>query len=253
VSKGTSPGWNGCGECVTLAPVAQDRLGSIGKFYLYGQERPSATANDTEKFTGYFRDAATGLDYADQRYEQPGVGRFMTSDPSGDNWDPANPGSWNTYAYVLGDPINWTDPSGLCIPLQSTLTCVGMGVVGVAQVTVGIATLVGVGSLGITTGGLAAVAGVVAAGNGVSNVLSGVNNIIQTPPWSPWSPWSPGRQLDLGCFVYPLQSRESDYSTCDRESQLVKHTSVILRGGHRWGGWRRFWGTGARKRARHTP
>lgn len=61
---------------------AADRLGSIGKFYPYGTERPSATGNDKEKFTGYFRDSATGLDYADQRYEQPGVGRFMTPDPS---------------------------------------------------------------------------------------------------------------------------------------------------------------------------
>jgi hypothetical protein len=37
--------------------VSSDRLGSNGKFYPYGQERPSATTNGTEKFTGYFRDA----------------------------------------------------------------------------------------------------------------------------------------------------------------------------------------------------
>ena len=48
--------------------VYGDRLGSIGKYYPYGQERPSATQNGTEKFTGYLRDAETGLDYADQRY-----------------------------------------------------------------------------------------------------------------------------------------------------------------------------------------
>jgi hypothetical protein len=40
------------------APVVADRQGSIKKFYPYGTERPSATANDTEKFTGYFRDAS---------------------------------------------------------------------------------------------------------------------------------------------------------------------------------------------------
>jgi hypothetical protein len=44
--------------------LTTDRLGSIGKFYPWGQEKPSATQNGTEKFTGYFRDADTGLDYA---------------------------------------------------------------------------------------------------------------------------------------------------------------------------------------------
>jgi RHS repeat-associated protein len=87
--------------------VLIDRLGSNvtgGKRYFpYGQEKV-ATANNLEKFTGYFRDAETGLDYADQRYHNPGMGRFTTRDPIGDglNW----------YSYVDGDPINWIDPTG---------------------------------------------------------------------------------------------------------------------------------------------
>ena len=112
IAKGTfnSAGSN---DKITLAPVRSDQLGSIGKFYPYGQERPSATTNDTEKFTGYYRDAATGLDYAYQRYHQPGVGRFMTPDPFGGSAAVGNPGSWNRYAYAGGDPINRVDPSGL--------------------------------------------------------------------------------------------------------------------------------------------
>jgi RHS repeat-associated protein len=62
--------------------------------------------------TGYFRDAPTGLDYADQRYHQPGAGRFMTPDRMSGN--PTNPGAWNKYAYVGGDPVNRTDSSGNC-------------------------------------------------------------------------------------------------------------------------------------------
>jgi RHS repeat-associated protein len=80
--------------------LVTDRLGSIGKYYPWGQEKPSATTNGTEKFTGYFRDAKTGLDYADQRYHQPGMGRFLTADPYGNSAGPTDPGSWNRYAYV---------------------------------------------------------------------------------------------------------------------------------------------------------
>ncbi len=99
--------------------VGADRLGSIGKYYPYGQERPSATANGSEKFTGYLRDAETGLDYAKNRYHNPGTGRFLTPDPyaanGGGAGDPMNPMSWNRYAYVQGDPVNFTDSKGLFI------------------------------------------------------------------------------------------------------------------------------------------
>ncbi len=94
--------------------VYPDRLGSIGKFYPYGQERPSATTNGKEKFTGYFRDSETGNDYAMNRYSSPGFGRFITPDPSrGVFANPANPSSWNLYAYAKGDPVNNRDPFGL--------------------------------------------------------------------------------------------------------------------------------------------
>ena len=111
VSKGTYNS-SGTGDKVSLTPVVADRLGSVGKFYPYGVERPSATQNDKEKFTGYFRDASTGLDYADQRYEQPGMGRFMTADPLASSANASDPGSQNRYAYVGGDPVNRVDPKG---------------------------------------------------------------------------------------------------------------------------------------------
>jgi RHS repeat-associated protein len=93
--------------------VGADRLGSIGKYYPYGQEKPSATTNGTEKFTGYFRDAETGLDYADQRYHNPGTGRFMTPDPYHKSARATDPRTWNRYSYTNGDPTNFIDPTGL--------------------------------------------------------------------------------------------------------------------------------------------
>ena len=61
------------------------------------------------------------LDHPDQRYYASSYGRFATADQyqaiaKGAN-DPKNPGSWNKYAYVLGDPINGLDPRGLFVAL----------------------------------------------------------------------------------------------------------------------------------------
>ena len=102
-------GWTACSY-----EIASARL--VGKYYPYGQEKPSATTNGTEKFTGYFRDAETGLDYADQRFHNPGTGRFLTPDPyramGTGAADPKTPGSWNKYAYAQGDPVNGIDPMG---------------------------------------------------------------------------------------------------------------------------------------------
>ena len=95
----------------TTGYVTPDRLGSIGKYFPFGQERPSATTNGKEKFATYFRDSETGLDYADQRYHQVGMGRFMTPD-SAQSAHSKNPGSWNRYAYASGDPVNGNDPTG---------------------------------------------------------------------------------------------------------------------------------------------
>ncbi len=94
--------------------VVVDRLGSLGgatKYYPYGQER-TTTTQDTEKFATYHRDA-TNLDYADQRYYTSAWGRFLTPDPYRASGGPADPQSWNRYAYVENDPANFHDPSGL--------------------------------------------------------------------------------------------------------------------------------------------
>ena len=47
------------------------------------------------------------------RYEQPGVGRFMSPDPYKASAGPSDPGSWNRYAYVGGDPVTYSDLTGL--------------------------------------------------------------------------------------------------------------------------------------------
>jgi RHS repeat-associated protein len=95
---------------------APDRLGSIGRYLPYGEERTGQSgnpANGNEKFAAYTRDGVTGLDYADQRWYAQGQGRFLTSDPYQASAGPGDPASWNRYAYVQGDPANYVDHSGL--------------------------------------------------------------------------------------------------------------------------------------------
>jgi RHS repeat-associated protein len=63
------------------------------------------------KFTSYERDSETGNDFAMARYHVNRLGRFSSVDPvSGST---SSPQSFNRYAYVSNDPVNFGDPSGL--------------------------------------------------------------------------------------------------------------------------------------------
>ncbi len=102
-----------------LAPM--DRLASAARvgnqsvsFYPYGEDKGTAGANDSWKFATYWRDSATSLDYAMNRYYSSGAGRFLTPDRARGSVKPSNPQSWNRYAYVNNDPTNRVDSSGLC-------------------------------------------------------------------------------------------------------------------------------------------
>jgi RHS repeat-associated protein len=69
-------------------------------------------------FTGQERDGETGgeagNDFFSARYYSSGWARFMSPDPSGLSLaDQSNPQTFNLYTYVLNNPINRVDPSGL--------------------------------------------------------------------------------------------------------------------------------------------
>ena len=111
--------------------VVLDRLGSVvaryngnnmyetHAYFPYGEER-TTTANNRDKFGTYFRDASSGLDYADQRFYSSINARFLTADPYQASGGSEDPGSWNRYEYVLADPINLYDPEGLFASAGST-------------------------------------------------------------------------------------------------------------------------------------
>ena len=60
----------------------------------------------------------------DRRYYASTYGRFNTADQYLASAGPGDPGSWNRYGYVLGDPINNNDPNGTCA--QDTATSVNV-------------------------------------------------------------------------------------------------------------------------------
>ncbi len=92
------------------APFGQEILAGVnGRTSLWG-----ASDLVNAKFTGYARDTETALDFAQARYMSAGLGRFMSPDPANAGADFTNPQSWNGYAYVLGNPLGYRDPSGLC-------------------------------------------------------------------------------------------------------------------------------------------
>jgi RHS repeat-associated protein len=101
-----------------------DQLGSAGNgiaaagtYYPWGELKGSTNPQDTWSYATYWRDSATGLDYANNRYYSNAYGRFMTPDPykanGGGPGSPGDPQGWNRYAYTRGDPVNRADPGGM--------------------------------------------------------------------------------------------------------------------------------------------
>ncbi|GFM77208.1 sugar-binding protein [Pseudomonas cichorii] len=86
------------------------------------------------RFPGQIYDAQTQLNYNYYRDYNPDTGRYVQSDPIGLE------GGLNTYGYVLGNPLSYSDPSGLvvddglggnvCTPGFEGLTCSPVGGVG---------------------------------------------------------------------------------------------------------------------------
>jgi RHS repeat-associated protein len=67
-------------------------------------------AYDGIGYTGHVMDGATGLTYMQQRYMDPGIGRFLSVDPvTADSGTGAN---FNRYWYANNNPYSFTDPDG---------------------------------------------------------------------------------------------------------------------------------------------
>ena len=83
----------------------------------YGEPYASSGSIDNS-FTGQNQDTTAGLYDFLFREQDPNQSRWTSPDPSGlAAVNPANPQSWNRYAYVRNMPLVLTDPFGLCPPV----------------------------------------------------------------------------------------------------------------------------------------
>jgi RHS repeat-associated protein len=74
--------------------------------------RSNNSQQQPHRFTSYERDANGGDEAMMRRYEGKWQ-RFAQPDPYDGSYDLSEPQSLNRYTYVLNDPINFVDPSGL--------------------------------------------------------------------------------------------------------------------------------------------
>jgi RHS repeat-associated protein len=79
----------------------------------FGAIRAQTGSSDNPSlFTGEQRDAESGFTYLRARYYDSLMGRFLSRDSAG--WSARVPEAANRYGYALNDPVNLTDPAGLC-------------------------------------------------------------------------------------------------------------------------------------------
>ncbi len=119
---------------------------------------------------------ASGYLYRRYRYVDPSNGRFTQEDPIG------IAGGLNLYGFANGDPVNFSDPFGLCpievdgIPCAVTYAASGAGIgAGVAMVSTGVCAAGTFGVCGLASPGT--VAGGAAAGGLIGGLVgSAIDN-----------------------------------------------------------------------------
>ncbi len=104
------------------------------------------------RFGGQYLDTESGFYYLRARYYDPATGQFISRDPEMTS-------TRQPYAYVYGNPVNSTDPSGLCsvgpigLPFGGSGNCINSAGVGASASTeAGLFSKGGAGSLGAGVG-----------------------------------------------------------------------------------------------------
>lgn len=108
------------GSPVLVTDGNRQVVGVRNEYEPYGKVLAPALSQDGPGYAGHVFDAATGMDYMQQRYYDPAIGRFLSVDPV-----TANSGTganFNRYWYANNNPYKFTDPDG-----RQSNPFVGMG------------------------------------------------------------------------------------------------------------------------------
>jgi len=114
----------------TLYYLLTDHLGSTAltvnssgskvgelRYRAYGETRYAwGTTPTSRRFTGQLEEGTIGLYDYGARFYDPLLGRFLSADTVVPQ--PGNPQALNRYAYVLNNPLRYTDPSGHYVLLE---------------------------------------------------------------------------------------------------------------------------------------
>jgi RHS repeat-associated protein len=106
LSENTHQGFEGIKAALCLASMEAKSNDAPGMPVCLRQEGIRSCSSGKE------RDNETGLDYFGARYLSSAQGRWTSPDAPFADQHPANPQSWNLYAYVRNNPLRYVDPSG---------------------------------------------------------------------------------------------------------------------------------------------
>ncbi len=105
---GDEIGWGGARSANAPQQQKQGAEMGAGTTGLYGWNETMRA-----RYASLERDTPTGLEHTDWRKYDAWQGRWTSTDPSHQSMSVGNPQSFNRYAYVQNDPVNFVDPSGL--------------------------------------------------------------------------------------------------------------------------------------------
>ncbi|MGA2335886.1 MAG: RHS repeat-associated core domain-containing protein [Terriglobales bacterium] len=103
--------WLGSSRLTSTA-VTPTSMYSSTAYAPFGEQYATSGTADAS-FTGQDQDTVSTLYDFPARRQSPSQGRWISPDPAGRGAvNLANPQSWNRYAYVLNNPLSFTDPTG---------------------------------------------------------------------------------------------------------------------------------------------